>query len=72
MSSPVIKIENLSKLYRLGERESYKTFREAIVKLAKAPFRKSNGTNPQVVIRNSESETIWALIMSHLKLCRVT
>ena len=61
MSSPVIKIENLSKLYRLGERKSYKTFREAIVNLVKAPFRKTNRTDPQVTIRNSESETIWAL-----------
>jgi lipopolysaccharide transport system ATP-binding protein len=61
MSSTVIKVENLSKQYRIGERESYKTFREAIVNLAKAPFRKWNEFNPQSAIRNPKSETIWAL-----------
>lgn len=61
MSSPVIKVENLSKQYRIGERESYKTFREAIAKLAKAPFTKWNRTNIQSEIRNPTLETIWAL-----------
>ncbi len=61
MSLPVIKIENLSKQYRLGERESYKTFREAIVNLAKAPFHRANGSKPQSRARNSTLETIWAL-----------
>ena len=61
MSTPVIRVENLSKKYRLGERERYKTFREAIVNVAKAPFRNWNGSNRQSVIHNLESETIWAL-----------
>jgi lipopolysaccharide transport system ATP-binding protein len=54
MPSNVIKVENLSKKYRIGERESYKTFREAIVNLAGAPFRNFEKPNPQ-------SDTIWAL-----------
>jgi lipopolysaccharide transport system ATP-binding protein len=69
MSTTVIKVENLSKQYRIGEREGYKTFREAIVKLTKAKFRKRNGSNPQSAIdsgelgdsHNPQSETIWAL-----------
>jgi lipopolysaccharide transport system ATP-binding protein len=61
MSAPVIKVENLSKQYQLGERESYKTFREAIVNLSKAPFRRRNGANPQSEIRNTNPDTIWAL-----------
>jgi lipopolysaccharide transport system ATP-binding protein len=61
MSAPVIKVENLSKQYRIGEREGYKTFREAIVNISKAPFRRWNGANPQSKIGNLESETIWAL-----------
>jgi lipopolysaccharide transport system ATP-binding protein len=40
MSSPVIKVENLSKQYRLGAAQGYKTFREAIVKAAKPPLNR--------------------------------
>jgi len=61
MSPPVIKAENLSKEYRIGEREGYKTFREAIINFAIAPFHRWNGSNPQAAYRNSKSETIWAL-----------
>ena len=61
MPSITIRVNNLSKQYRIGERESYKTFREAIVNLAKAPFRRGSGFNPQPAIRNSQSDTIWAL-----------
>ena len=31
MSDDVIKVENLSKQYRIGAREGYKTFRETLV-----------------------------------------
>ena len=61
MNPPVIKFENLSKQYRIGESEGYKTFREAIVNLAKAPFRRWNRSNPQSEFRNPKSGTIWAL-----------
>lgn len=61
MSSTVIKVENLSKQYHIGERESYKTFREAIVNLAKAPFHRWNGSDSQPKFRNPKSEAIWAL-----------
>jgi len=38
MSEIVIKVENLSKQYRIGAREGYRTFRETLVDAAKAPF----------------------------------
>jgi lipopolysaccharide transport system ATP-binding protein len=61
MSNFAIEVENLSKQYRLGERAGYKTFREAINSLAKAPFRRWNGSNSSSKIGNLRSETIWAL-----------
>ena len=40
MSKPIIKINNLSKCYRIGTKEKgYKTFREAIIDGFSAPFR---------------------------------
>lgn len=40
MSKPIIKINNLSKCYRIGTKErGYKTFREAIIDGISAPFR---------------------------------
>lgn len=44
MSEPVIKVENLSKQYRIGEQESYKTFREAIVRAVRTPLNRMRGT----------------------------
>ena len=35
----VIKVENLSKRYRIGAREGYKTFLETLVDAAKASFQ---------------------------------
>jgi len=62
MSETVIKVQNLSKQYRIGTKEGYKTFRETLVDAAKAPFQKiSTLINPQSAIRNPQSETIWAL-----------
>lgn len=61
MSVSVIKVENLAKQYRIGEGDGYKTFREAIVNLCRAPLRRLNGDKQQSEIRRPESETIWAL-----------
>ena len=38
MSDTVIKVDNLSKGYRIGTREGYQTFRETLADAAKAPF----------------------------------
>jgi lipopolysaccharide transport system ATP-binding protein len=72
MSSTIIKVENLSKQYKLGERESYKTLRETIVNLTKLPFRFLGKSEPKAPIssekrgiqsggQNPLPETIWAL-----------
>jgi lipopolysaccharide transport system ATP-binding protein len=64
MSDTVIKVENLSKQYRIGAREpGYRTFRETIVDAVKAPFQgivKLFSRQSSIVNRQSE-ETIWAL-----------
>ena len=44
----VIKVENLSKQYRIGAHEGYKTFRETLVDAAKAPFVRLRGALSKV------------------------
>jgi lipopolysaccharide transport system ATP-binding protein len=63
MPDTVIKVENLSKQYRIGTKEGYKTFRETLVDAAKAPFSGiAKLLNRQSSIVNRQSEdTIWAL-----------
>jgi lipopolysaccharide transport system ATP-binding protein len=64
MSEIVIKVENLSKQYRIGAREGYRTFRETLVDAVKAPlqglFRAFNRRSA-VGGRSSGNDTIWAL-----------
>lgn len=55
---PVIKVENLSKEYIIGGKESgYKTFREAIVESVKRPFRSIKRIHEEV----KKDERFWAL-----------
>ena len=55
----VIKVENLSKQYRIGAREGYKTFRESLVEAAKAPIQGVQKLfNPKSKIRNPKFDTI--------------
>ena len=62
MSDTIVRVENLSKQYRIGAREGYKTFRETLVDAAKAPFQQiSSLLNPKSKTRNPKHETIWAL-----------
>ena len=62
MSNAVITVDNLSKQYRIGSKEGYKTFRETLVDAAKAPFQGiSKIINLKSAFRNPLSETIWAL-----------
>jgi lipopolysaccharide transport system ATP-binding protein len=62
MSQTVIKVENLSKQYRIGAREGYRTFRETLVDAAKAPFQQLlHLFNPTSDLRPPTSELIWAL-----------
>ena len=54
---PIIRVENVSKLYRIGNREvAYDTLRESIVEALRAPFGRLRGRNGK---RNYE--TLWEL-----------
>ena len=63
----IIKVENLSKQYRIGSRQaSYATLRDSLTDAVSAPFRRlksraNNGKNPRSVIGNAQSNLIWAL-----------
>jgi len=62
MAEPVIKVEHLSKQYRIGAREGYRTFRETLVDAVKAPLQGVRGLfarHSSLVTR--DSQTIWAL-----------
>src|SRR5271157_3836416 len=61
MSDIAIRIETLSKLYRIGtQRSRYKTIRESLGEAVVAPFRHLR-TNSRFEVRNSNSDQIWAL-----------
>ena len=61
MSDLAIRVENLSKRYRLGQREPYKTLRDTLARVASAPLRRLRfayqGSNAQA----HEDKTFWAL-----------
>ena len=57
MSETVIKVEGLSKLYHIGAREGYRTFRETLVEAVQAPLRRLASLGKPV----PEEETVWAL-----------
>jgi lipopolysaccharide transport system ATP-binding protein len=61
MSDVAIRVENLSKQYRIGARQAaYRTLRESLTDAAAAPFRRLSS-----VVRGQPSaasnETLWAL-----------
>ena len=56
MSEIAIRVENLSKRYRIGQREPYKALRDVLPQLITAPFRRLR-RNPQSEIRNPVSYT---------------
>ena len=64
MSDPIIKINNLSKRYRIGARERYLTFREAIIDGITSPLRNISKLRKLTEFKdssNDEEDTIWAL-----------
>jgi lipopolysaccharide transport system ATP-binding protein len=68
MTETVITVENLSKQYRIGAKEGYKTFRETMVDAVKAPLQRlARLTTPKSEFQNTNSETIWALRHVSLK-----
>ena len=65
MSSDVaVRVENLGKLYRLGQLDPHRTLRESVHKWAVAPFRRLRGRRSQESTGGADGaagETIWAL-----------
>lgn len=67
MSEVVIHAENLSKLYRIGSREPYKTLRDTLTDVIYSPFRyfhqniKSCNPSTEPVSQNPKSDYIWAI-----------
>ena len=62
MSETVIKVDHLSKQYRIGAREGYRTFRETLVDAAKAPFvRLSKAMSKERRARGSSGSMLSAL-----------
>jgi len=60
MTDTAIRVENLSKLYRIGSRQrGYKTLRESLVGAFTSPFRRIYNSKSE--IGNRKSESIWAL-----------
>jgi hypothetical protein len=61
MTDIAIRVENLSKQYRIGGPQApYKTIRESLTQAVQAPFRRLSSVlhgQPSVV----SNETIWAL-----------
>lgn len=63
MSNPIIRVNNLSKRYRIGAAEKgYKTFREVLVDGISAPFRNLGRLRSLTRFKNGdEADVIWAL-----------
>jgi lipopolysaccharide transport system ATP-binding protein len=60
MSNTTIKVENLSKLYKIGRRqENYRTLRDTLTNIFTEPFRRSKNLKPET--RNLKHDFIWAL-----------
>jgi lipopolysaccharide transport system ATP-binding protein len=57
MSDVVIRVENLSKRYRIGERAPYLTLRDAITHAVSSPFRSLSSPS----LERSANNHIWAL-----------
>ncbi len=56
MSHPAIQVENISKSYRIGERQqAYRTLRESLTGMATAPFRRKKQKE------GDDDRTCWAL-----------
>ncbi len=63
MNDIAVRVENLSKLYRLGQFVGYKSLRESMMNVISAPFRRFRSTvsDAKNESQNPDSEYIWAL-----------
>ena len=53
--TPIIEVQNLSKLYQIGAKEAYGSLREEIMQAITAPFKRGKSDS------SSEDEALWAL-----------
>lgn len=61
MSDLAIKAENVSKLYRIGERDTHKTLRDALSNAARHPLQIARSLVNSPANQRISSDTIWAL-----------
>jgi len=61
MTDIAIKVENLGKLYRIGQFAGYKTIRETLMDVASAPFRRIRSISNQPSATSHQPNSIWAL-----------
>ena len=59
MNDVVIRVENLGKRYRIGERAPYRTLRDALARAVTAPLRRSSSRSP--LPGGEEPNEFWAL-----------
>jgi lipopolysaccharide transport system ATP-binding protein len=60
VSDVAIRVENLSKQYKIGKRQSYRTLRDTVADAVKATFRRASGRKPDET--DVLNDTIWALL----------
>jgi lipopolysaccharide transport system ATP-binding protein len=61
MSDIAIRVENLSKLYRIGQTVGYKTLRESLTSVATTPLRRLRSTSHEPSAVSHQPNSIWAL-----------
>ncbi len=67
MSDVAVRVENLSKLYRIGQTIGYKTLRESLTSVFSSPFRRFHSArqplplNSELSVNSQHSDYIWAL-----------
>ena len=61
MGHTAIRVENLSKRYRIGERKSYGTLRDVLAGIARSPLRRFRSRDHTFQSQTSKDGFIWAL-----------
>ena len=61
MSEIAIRAEGLSKEYQLGAAQKTMTFRDSVVDLCSAPFRRARRVLRREPVPTDENEMLWAL-----------
>jgi len=61
MNDIAIRVENLGKLYRIGQTVGYKTLRESLMWVATTPLRRLRSTSHDPSAMSHQPNTIWAL-----------